>query len=157
MREEDYGEDGRKEANSVIRYVLRTPDLGLVHPRLDTESSEIMVFTDATLANNSDSSSQIGFVIILRDKFGACNMLAYSSKKCRRVTHSSLTGELMAFTAGFDAAYVMKHDFEDMKRYRFPLKMMTDSRVLFDVVTRHSYCTERRMVIYRAAIHQSHA
>nr|AHF58602.1 polyprotein [Chondrus crispus] len=156
VREGEFNLEAIKEANSVVKHVRKDKNLGIVHPHLDPESTEIIAFSDAALGNNRDLSSQIGYVIILRDRYGAANILEYSSKKCRRVTHSSLAGEIMGFSFAFDAAFIIKHDLEEITTRTFPLKMMTDSRALFDMVTRNSYSTERRLMIDMAAIRQSY-
>ena len=56
-------------------------------------------------------------------------------------------GELHAFSDGFDFAYLIKHDIEDMLGRRVPMMMITDSQALFRVVVRSSTTTERRMMI----------
>jgi hypothetical protein len=42
---------------------------------LDINSLSLLVFTDASFANNKDLSSQIGFVIILTDRNQSTNIL----------------------------------------------------------------------------------
>lgn len=49
---------------------------------------------------------------MLRDQHGIVNIVDYASRKCRRVTHSSLAGEIMAFSAASDAPFFIKYDFE---------------------------------------------
>jgi hypothetical protein len=44
---------------------------------LDINSLSLLVFTDASFANNKDLSSQIGFVIILTDRNQSVNVLHY--------------------------------------------------------------------------------
>ena len=65
------------------------------------------MFTDAALGNSDDLSSQTGFVIVVTGNAGRANIVENASRKCRRVTHFSLGGEIMAFTAGFDAGFVL--------------------------------------------------
>lgn len=156
VKEETYSEASVKAANKFIAHVLKSKELGIEVPQLDLESVVLEVYTDAALANNEDFSSQIGYVVVLKDRFGKANILEYTSKKCRRVTHSSLAGEIMAFSAGFDAAFILKHDLEAVTRKRIPLYMMMDSMALFDMVTRNAYSSERRLMIDMAAIRESY-
>ena len=127
VREGDYGVENVKAANQVIKYVLNNAEKGIAIPKLDMNTLSIEVYTDASLANNSDLSSQLGYVIALRHVNGNCNIVDYSSRKCRRVTHSSLAGEILAFTAGFDAAFILKHDLHHILGKRIQLIMKTDS------------------------------
>lgn len=123
---------------------------------LDRNTASIVVLTDAALANNDDLSSQIGYVMAIQDASENVNLIEYSSGKCRRVTHSSLAGEIMAFSAGFDAGIILKHDLQLIMKQLIPLYMMTDSRGLFGMVTRNSYSAERRLMIDMAAIRQAY-
>lgn len=66
------------------------------------------VYSDSTYANNSDLSSQLGFVILLSDKFSICNAITFSSHKSRYIVRSVLGGEVYAFAYSFDASYIIK-------------------------------------------------
>jgi hypothetical protein len=75
---------------------------------LDMSSLSLLVFTDASFANNKDLSSQIGFVIVLIDQNQSANILHWSSIKCKRVTRSVLASELYALAYGFDIGAAIK-------------------------------------------------
>lgn len=53
----------------------------------------------------------------------------------------------MALADGFDMAYMIKHDLEKMTKTRIPLHILTDSLSLFDVITKASSTTEKRLMI----------
>lgn len=114
------------------------------------------VYADVSFANNDDLSSQIGYVVLLCDGSDNCHVLAYSSKKARRVVRRIMAGEVYAFTDAFDAAYIIKHDLELIYRQHLPLIMLTDSKQMFDVVTRASHTTEKRLMIYVAAAREAY-
>lgn len=156
VKEGTFGEKSVKMVNKVIPHTMKDTKVGIEVPQLDIKSTSIVIFTDAAQANNDDLSSQIGYIVALQDKHGSANILEYSSRKCRRVTHSSLAGEIMAFSTGFDTGFSIKHDLETMTRRRFPLYMLTDSKGHFDMVTRNSYSTELRLMIDMAAIRESY-
>jgi hypothetical protein len=75
---------------------------------LDISSLSLLVFTDASFANNKDLSLQIGFVIILIDRNQSANILYWSLIKCKRVTRSILASKLYALAHGFDIRAVIK-------------------------------------------------
>lgn len=156
VTEGTFTSDSVKSANKIISHVRKIAELGIEIPPLDRSTASIVVLTDAALANNDDLSSQIGYVLAIRDANGNANLVEYSSRKCRRVTHSSLAGEIMAFSAGSDAGIILKHDLQLIMKQLIPLYMMTDSRGLFDMVTRNSYRAERRLMIDMAAIRQAY-
>jgi hypothetical protein len=65
----------------------------------------------------------------------------------RRVTRSVLGGEVYAFADAFDFAFTLKHDLQVMLRQAVPLAILTDSKCLFDVITKASSISERRLMI----------
>ena len=75
---------------------------------LDMSSLSLLVFIDASFANNKDLSSQIGFVIALTDRNQSVNILYWSLIKCKRVIRSVLASELYALAHGFDIRAVIK-------------------------------------------------
>jgi hypothetical protein len=75
---------------------------------LDMSSLSLLIFMDASFANNKDLSSQIGFVIILTDRNQSANVLYWSLIKCKRVTRSVLASKLYALAYGFDIGAAIK-------------------------------------------------
>jgi len=83
-------------------------------------------------------------------------VLVYSSKKARRVVRSMMAGEVYAFADAFDAAFILTHDLERIYRQHLPLVMLTDSKQIFDVITRASHTTEKRLMIDVAAAREAY-
>jgi hypothetical protein len=100
--------------------------------KVDLESLKIKVYADLSFANNEDLTSQLGYIIMLTDKTGKCNILYYSSHKSRRVTGSVLGGEAYAFADAFDQAFILRHDRQSIIKRKVPLTILTDSKSLFD-------------------------
>ena len=105
------------------------------------------VYTDASFAGNDDLSSQVGFIILLCDRSDRAHILEYSSRKSKRAVRSILGGELQAFASGFDQAFILRHDLETIFRMKISLHMLTDSLQIFDVITKGSSTTEKRLMI----------
>lgn len=94
----------------------------------------------------------------MTDASNRCNILQYRSFKSRRVTRSVVRAEVYAFTEAFDAAYILKHDFEQVLGRRVPiLAMLTDSKGLFDIITKNSITSERRLMIDLLAARQAYS
>lgn len=62
-----------------------------------------------------------------------------------------MVGELYAFSATFDIAFIIKRDLERFLRCKLSLLMFTNSKQMFDVVTCVSNTTRKRLMIYFAA------
>lgn len=71
--------DHIKQMNVAIRQARSGGLRGLTQHRLDKSSTRMLVFCDSSFANNSDSSTQLGFVILLTDKTRRVNWLHYAS------------------------------------------------------------------------------
>ena len=56
-----------KELNKCLSWQIQNLYRGLKFVKLDAKTLKLLVFTDASFANNKDLSSQISYIIILAD------------------------------------------------------------------------------------------
>ena len=144
-----------KLLNSAIKKTKSTPRHGLRYGRLHYGTLHLRVYTDASFGTNEDLTSQLGFVVLLCDAENNCHM-DVASKKCKRVVRLILGGGFYAFTEGFDCVYMIKHDLQHLYGMSIPLQMRTDSKQMFDVVTKASSPSEKRLLIDIAATRESY-
>lgn len=156
MTEKTFGPDKISKINKAILYTKSTPEICLLYNDLDKSSLHLRVCTDASFAGNEDLSSQLGFIILLCDNKNRTHVLDYSSRKFKRVVRSILGGEVYAFSAGFDRGFILQYDLQTIYKRAIPLHMMTDSLQLFDVITKGSATTEKRLMIDVAAARESY-
>ena len=114
---------------------------------MEEQSLHIRVYVDSSFANNDDLTSQLGFVILLADDENNVHFIDFGSKKSTRVVRSIMAGEMYAFVLGFDRAFIIKHDFQEMLGKSIPITMLTDSKQVFDSMTKSKPTTERRLMI----------
>jgi hypothetical protein len=127
---------------------VRKYDIFLNYPALDLGGLYIRGYADASFAMNVDGSSQIVYCILLMDKFDRFAIIKFRSEKCHRVTHSAMAAETCAFAEASDAAFVLKHSLEKLVKRRTRLKMLTDSKQLFDAIS-HSTQNEGKAYLDR--------
>lgn len=136
-----------KRINSVVSNLKKLPDLVLRYPKLELSSLKLQVYSDASYATNKDKTSQLGYFIFLMDKHHRCHPIYWVSYKSKRSTRSVLGSEVMAFADAFDMAYTLKFDLQKILGKELPLRMLTDNKSLFDVLTKATSTTEKRLMI----------
>ena len=68
-------EDDTKSLNKRLSWQIENADRGLKFVELDVNTLQLLVFTDASFANNKDLSSQIGYVIVLANATKKANII----------------------------------------------------------------------------------
>ncbi|RFU29713.1 hypothetical protein B7463_g6637, partial [Scytalidium lignicola] len=129
---------------------------GLRFVKLDKNTLQLLVFTDASFANNKDLSSQIGYVLALADGEGNANILHWSSIKCKRVTWSVLTSELYGMAHGFDMGASIKSTIDKALKISLPLVLCTDSKSLYDCLVKLGTTQEKRLMIDVMCLRQAY-
>ncbi|RAL58503.1 hypothetical protein DID88_004007 [Monilinia fructigena] len=152
----DPKEEDAVKLNKVIKWQMDNPTRGLTFVPLDMDSIQLVVFTDASFANNTDLSSQIGYVICLMDKHNNANIIHWTSIKCKRITRSVLASELYALVLGFDVGAAIKGTVNAILKLKkpIPLILCTDSKSLYDLLTKLGTSAEKRLLIDIMALRQ---
>ena len=152
----DPKEEDAKMLNKRLQWQIDHSDRGLQFVRLDTSTLQLIVFTDASFANNQNLSSQIGYVICLANASNRANIIHWSSKKCRRVTRSVLALELYAMVHGFDSGAVIKATVEKILSTTVPMTICTDSKSLYECLVKLGSTQEKRLMIDVMCLRQSY-
>jgi hypothetical protein len=107
----------------------------------------LIVFTDASFANNRDLSSQIGYVLVLVDGTGYTNIIYWSFTKCKRVTRSVLASELYSMAYGFNMGALVKSIIDRVLEMELLLVVYTDSKSLYEYLIKLGTIREKRLII----------
>jgi hypothetical protein len=107
-KKEDVDGTAVSAMNKTLARLKDTADLALSYPAFDVDTLRMVVYADSSFANRRDKSSQLGYVVCLRDKTGTVCILGYRSCKSWRVVRSAMAAETLAFTAAFDAAFSVR-------------------------------------------------
>lgn len=176
-------EEDAKLLNKRLDWQIKHADRGIRFVQLDPTSLKLVVFTDASFANNLNFTSQIGYVICLADQFNKANIIHWSSTKCKRVTRSVLASELYAMAHGFDAGSVIKSTVEKiiasstsasisasdnsststsslsastLPLLPLPMIICTDSKSLYDCLVKLGSTQEKRLMVDVMCLRQSY-
>lgn len=153
----DITQDERvKQLNKRIDWQIKNSNRCLTFKSLDLDTVKLVVYTDASHANNSDMSSQIGYVIVMMDSTNTANLIHWSSIKCKRVTRSVLAAELYAMAHGFDMGIAIKTTITKMLGYEIPLYLCTDSKSLYECISKLGTTQEKRLMIDILCLRESY-
>lgn len=136
-----------KNLNNIVKQIQVGPQRGIMQQILDNCTLSVRVLPDSSFANTPQLRSQLGFLVLLCDGSGKCNVLHFSSYKSERVTRSVMGAEVLAFADGFDYAYFLRHDLNRISGQNQPLAMLTDSDNLFKTIVKSTTTTEKRLLI----------
>ena len=128
---------------------------------LNVDDINCYVFVDASFANNKDLSSQLGFIVVLGTEEDNDNDIAsftltgnivhWVSRKCKRVTRSVLASEIYGMSEGVDIGFsiagTINQILQQLNLPPVPMVVCTDSKSLYDAVTRLGTTVEKRLMI----------
>ena len=144
-------EDQRREivrrVNKTVQYAKDNP-AAIRIPRLELETWHVLGISDASFASNYDATSHLGFVCFLADATGNVIPIHFKSNKARRVTRSVMGAELIAFGDLFDHAFTLSAELRSIHPGApVPVKLLTDNKSLFDVISKGSKTSEKRLML----------
>ena len=143
--------------NKLINWCHDTSSAGLTFLPLNRDKLHLQLFTDASFANANRLKPQLGFVVLLVDDTGKCNILHYGSTKRKRVARSVMAAEKHALFSGFDNSYMVQDIVSEILGRKIEIDAYGDSRTVFNVVAKHSNTLEKRLQIDVNALRQSHS
>ena len=136
---------------------IQENEKGIIFPKLDINSVTIRGYADAGFSNNPDLKSQLAMVIVLVDKYDNAALIHYASWKTRRIVRSVLASELFAMVAAHDYCQIIALDLKSTTGKLFPVYLLTDSKSIFDTITKLTGVSEKRLMIDIAALRQSYS
>ena len=133
-----------------------TKDQGLKYIPLYMDSAKLVLVSDASFANASGLKSQLGYLILRVDKYKNCNILHYAYNRCKRVCRSVMAAEVHAMVLGFDYVYIIRDLIYEITGRKLDIEAITDSKSLFNVVTKDGQAAERRLQIDMLTLKQNY-
>ncbi|EEA24070.1 conserved hypothetical protein [Talaromyces marneffei ATCC 18224] len=129
-----------KALNKRLQWQIDNSTRGLRFVKIDLRTAQLYAFVDASFANNKDSSSQIGHVIVLADAQNNANILHWSSTKCKRLPE----------------AYSLRKRTLLHLSEPLPLVLCTDSKSLYECLVKLGTTREKRLMIDLMCLRQSY-
>ena len=108
----------------------------------------MLVFHDASFANLKDKGSQGGFLIFLSDQLNkSLSLIAWQSRKLRRVVNSTLSAEALQMIDAAGKAYWIQCLLEEVCKIKIPIQCVTDSKTLYEAVHSTKQVLDNRLRI----------
>ena len=88
VNEERFNINSIRTFNKAVQHLKDTKETTFNIYPIDMQSAHLLMFSDASFASNYDNSSQLGWVLVIRDDTGRSNILHYGTYKSRRIARS---------------------------------------------------------------------
>ena len=111
----------------------------------------VIDFSDAFFSNNHDLSSQLRLIILLADERKNEIATNFKSYIARIIVCSAMVREFIEFSAMFNAATTQTKELKGFYGRAIPLQLFTDSKSLFNVISKGLRTSEKRLVLQIAA------
>ena len=138
-------------ANKVIQKVKGQEVARPFPTDFDHTACRIVTFTDASFVNLPDRGSQGAYVTFLCDKYGSYCLLAWQSRRIRRVVNSTKAAECLAAVKASDASIALSYMLSAMlfsdDECRIPISILSDSKSLVDSVHSSTAVENKRQQI----------
>ena len=95
-------------------------------------------------------------MIVLADENDNCNIIHWSSIKCKRVTRSVIASKLYAMTHGFDTTCTLKDTLDKIAQRQTSIVICIDSLSLYECLVKLVTTYEKRLMIDIMTIRQSY-
>lgn len=136
--------------NKATRYAKRYK-ININFPQLDQSSLRVIGYSDASFGKNLDLSSQLSYITFLTDATNKVIPINYKSYKSKRICRSAMAAEVIAFADLFDSAFTLREELSSLLNRHVHLDLFTDSKSLFDIISRGSKTSEKRLMLDVAA------
>ena len=134
---------------------LKREDLCIRYVPLKTGSLKLIVFADASYANLSDGGSQGGHLIFLGDEDSSAVLLAWGSKRIRRVARSTLSAETLSAVDALDTAHLIKSIVGEVFGVVVPVELYTDNKSLYDSICTTNLVLDKRLRVEIASLREN--
>lgn len=114
--------------NNVLQYVFENP-IKIAIPKLDVEPLWVVFLSDASFANNRYNSTQLGFIVLIVDKFNKSVLVFFKSYKALVIVHSIPGVELIASSGMFDLTVSLDNKLNRMHAwYKIPVCLLKKNK-----------------------------
>lgn len=139
-----------KTVNKTIRKV-RSQEVSIMFPNdFDLASCQLVCFCDSGFANLPDSGSQEGLLVFLVDNQGVYCLIAWHSKRIKRVVNSSLAAECLAAVDAAETSILLRSKLEELLCLPtgfINITLISDSKSLVDNVHSSTSVDNKRLQI----------
>lgn len=142
-----------RKRNRVIKYWIQHR-ISLKIRDLEIDTLCIIGQYNSSFANCSDLFSQLAHICFSCDSAKAVAPMHFESYKALRVSESTMSAEVIFFSDFFEIAVPFTEEMEMILSRKIPVPLLTDSKFLFDVLSKGSRSFAKRMMLDITAARQ---
>ena len=140
------------ELNAIVEKIDKSNNrLRFVNLHLDScDEVFLYVYSDASLANRRDTSTQAGYCIFMGQDYRIrteilVNIISWSSRKLRRITRSTFGSELLSLDEAVDRAVYLKHLLENIFKSVRLVFLLDCKSICSNIFSLNPQVTEQRL------------
>lgn len=132
-----------------------TKHAGLLFVKFHLKLLRMVLFTDATFANDRGYKLKLGCVIHIYDENNNGNIVHFGSARYKLAVSSVLAAELHTLSRGYENDYFLRQLASEIIGHRITFEAYPDSKTLFDMVTKDAATSEKSVWIDSLGIRES--
>lgn len=98
------------------------------------DNAVVTLFRDSPFANGHNDRSQLGYVLLIRERSGNIIGIHFASSRCRRVTMSPMESEIHSLVLGFDTTFTVRYLIEEITGNSLQIEALSTPKKFFDVI-----------------------
>lgn len=118
-------------------YITDCPAQRLTMKKLDSKSTNIIVYSHASYKRKKDECSQLGYTILLTYNTGTVYVVDYSNIKLGRLVQSVLGAETFGLADAYDVV-ILHHGDKMILRRTLTITLLTESATLYNLLITNS-------------------
>lgn len=137
-----------KALSKIIQRLKQTEGQGLTYIPIYLSTERLMLIREATFSNARNENIQLGYIILISDSTGGCNIVNYYILHWKMVNRSLIAAEVHALVPVFDNFFFLIDMTTEILSKLSTIEEIFDAKPLFACVSKYANTTEKLLQLY---------